>query len=285
LSRSVGVTSDPGSRRGLIYSACGASVCLTAADPELLDRCSRLYDARELPLDQVQPPTITVAAAAGGYSIVRTGTAPVLCTSRTDALAVLEHALTDALLHACRGVTQLHAAGAVVGGKAVIALGGSGAGKSSLALAWTMSGYRSLGDDVVLLDGTGTARPFPRHFKLDPDVLRSCGVDPETTPFWDSATQEAWFTPAEASGWAEPAPIGLVALCRRSAGARQSIERLSALDGVNALLHSVMQTGLDAASSFQPIVDALERAEVVEVRFGSSAKAASAIAECICHDC
>ena len=190
----------------------------------------------------------------------------------------LEHVLTRALLESCGHLSQLHASGMVVDGRAVIALGGSDAGKSSLALAWTLSGYPSLGDDIVLLDGAGTARPFPRHFKLDPEVLRACGLDPEHTPFWNPKTREVWFTPEGISGWAAPAPLGLVALCRRSVGVQLSISRLSRVEGVNALLHSLLDTGLDARSSFQPIVDALQRAEVIEVRFESSQDAARAIA-------
>ena len=50
---------------------------------------------------------------------------------------------------------HLHAAGTVVSSRALVALGSSGAGKSSLALAWSLAGYPLLGDDAVLLAADG----------------------------------------------------------------------------------------------------------------------------------
>ncbi len=281
MSRSGADLPDSASRRSLIEAACGACVCVTCDDAGLSDLCGQLYRASPAVAHRGHSPAVTVETVAGGYSVAGDDTLPIACASRTDALVTLEHLVTGALLQACGHLTQIHASGAVVEGEAVIALGGSSAGKSSLALAWTLSGYPSLGDDVVLVDGDGMARPFPRHFKLDPELLRSYGLDPESTPFWNPTTQEAWFTPDGISGWAVPAPLGLVALCRRSAGAKLAISRLSRAAGVNALLHSLLDTGLDARSSFQRIVDALQRAAVVEVRFASSREAASAIAECL----
>jgi len=269
---------DPAARRGLIYSVCGASVCAVIDDKQLLDACCQLYGAQPLRSGPCKPAAVWLETAPCGYCVTLNGTQPVDCGSRTDAFVALEHAVTLALLESCRHLTHLHAAGAVVGGGAVIALGGSGAGKSSLALAWTLAGHPALGDDIVLLDGGGLVRPFPRHFKLDPEVLRCSGVDPECTPFWNPATREAWFTPAGASGWAGPTSIALVLLCRRSAGERFAIDRLSRLEGVNAMLHSVLDSGLDAAGSVQSIVDATTDAEVLEVRFASSREAAQAIA-------
>jgi len=63
------------------------------------------------------------------------------------------------LLHALKGIslttpwTPVHAAAAAWRGRAVVAIGQSGAGKTSLALACATAGWNYLGDDAVLLRG------------------------------------------------------------------------------------------------------------------------------------
>jgi hypothetical protein len=166
----------------------------------------------------------------------------------------------------------------VIDGRAVLALGGSDAGKSSLALAWSVAGHPSLGDDIILLEEQGHAGSFPRVFKVAPEVLESLGLEPSETPFWSEATGEAWYTPDAGPGWAEAAPVGLIAVCRHRPGAGVSTETLDRADGLNCLLHSVMPSGLDTAASFPAIVEALADAEVLRVDFESAASAAAAIA-------
>jgi hypothetical protein len=266
----------------LRYSDAACVAATEIADPQLSEDASRFYNARAFRVDERcegDLPVIAVAADAGGFSIDAPGMPTAFCDSRTDALVVLEHALTNALLDTCRGLAHVHAAGAVIQGKAVVALGGSGAGKSSLALAWTLAGHPSLGDDVVLLDETGGARPFERYFKVAPDVLRLLGVNPEATPFWDPSTQEAWYTPEDGPGWASPSAIGLVAICSRSSGSPLSILPGSPAEGLNALVHSRMGTGLDAARSFPLLHRVVTDAEVLHVQFESASEAATAIEE------
>lgn len=65
-------------------------------------------------------------------------------------LAALDLALTRAF--ARQGVLVLHGAGFLLDGRAVLAFGPSGSGKSSLATAALAAGGRVLSDDIVLLD-------------------------------------------------------------------------------------------------------------------------------------
>jgi hypothetical protein len=226
----------------------------------------------------MDPPVVTVRTLPDGYRVTAPGRQDSLCDSRSDALVVLEHALTDALLDKCDDVVHIHASGAVIANKAILALGGSGAGKSSLALAWTLAGYPSLGDDVVLLDEAGRAGPFERYFKVAPAVLQLLGVNPDSTPFWDPSTQEAWYTPEDGPGWAQPASIRLLAICKRAKGSPFSLERASRMEGLNALVYSRMTTGLSATSAFPLMHRVAEDADVLRVRFESAPEAAAAIA-------
>jgi hypothetical protein len=56
---------------------------------------------------------------------------------------------------AVRGLEVLHAGGVVIGGRALLLLGGSGAGKTTLALALTRLGAGFLADDAVALERSG----------------------------------------------------------------------------------------------------------------------------------
>ncbi len=57
-----------------------------------------------------------------------------------------------AVLHHQRGRPALHAAAVVIGGRAVVLAGDSGAGKSTTALALLRRGHRLLSDDQALID-------------------------------------------------------------------------------------------------------------------------------------
>ncbi len=62
---------------------------------------------------------------------------------------------------------SLHAAAVVWHGEAVAFAGISGAGKSSLCTAALLDGADYLSDEFLLLDGSGTAHPFPRPLQWE----------------------------------------------------------------------------------------------------------------------
>lgn len=88
-------------------------------------------------------------------------------TARIDLLGDLgrrEYWTAVNLLRAClawwlpqRGAALLHAAGLVVDGRAYLLVGPAGSGKSSWARLGEQGGARVLSDDLVLVDGSGTA--------------------------------------------------------------------------------------------------------------------------------
>lgn len=88
------------------------------------------------------------------------------------------------LLHQ-RGLFVLHASGVEAGGGAVLFVGSSGFGKSTLAAALRTRGHTLITDDQGVLCVSGQvplALPsFPR-VKLWPDSLASLGADPEDLP-------------------------------------------------------------------------------------------------------
>jgi hypothetical protein len=79
-----------------------------------------------------------------------------------------------AVAAARRGCVLLPAAAVEVDGRALLLLGRSGTGKSTLTARAAATGTRILGDDHVLLDAAGRCWPFPRRMRLYPD-LKSTG--------------------------------------------------------------------------------------------------------------
>lgn len=88
-----------------------------------------------------------------------------------------------ALLHQ-RGLLVLHASGVVTPRGAVLLMGRSSTGKSSLAAAFYRRGFAVLGDDSIavdVVDGTVLAYPAFPELHAWPDMLTHLGVAPEET--------------------------------------------------------------------------------------------------------
>lgn len=204
----------------------------------------------------------------------------VTVDTRVDLLTWTEEALARGLLALRSGLTHLHAAGASLPGGAVLALGPADAGKSSLALAWSVQGRALLGDDVVLLDPEGLALPFRRLLRVDPERLLEHDVDPRTTPHWSGAYARAWFDPRGAGGWCPgPARPSLVAFLDRRRDAPVRIEEVEPAEALALTLSGVLSTGAPPAASVDPIRMILGGARAVRLSYDASARAAGLLAE------
>ncbi|MDY7031661.1 MAG: hypothetical protein SVY10_07100 [Thermodesulfobacteriota bacterium] len=93
-----------------------------------------------------------------------------------------------ALLHQ-RGLLPLHGSAVEKDESAVVFLGHSRVGKSTLAAAFGKSGYRMISDDVavVAMDGNNMPLILPSYpqFKLQVDAVRKLGEEPESLPMVD----------------------------------------------------------------------------------------------------
>jgi hypothetical protein len=87
-----------------------------------------------------------------------------------------------------RGHLLLHASAVAVADKAVLFLGSSGWGKSTMAAALHARGHALVTDDVAVLrteESCPTVLPGFPQLKLWPEALVSLGDDPETLPRWN----------------------------------------------------------------------------------------------------
>jgi hypothetical protein len=274
----AGGPSIPG--RQLFFSAGGRTVVAEILEPAFLDSVRRLYpeyqvaQPRRLNADVAD---VSFSKGPNGYAVTSPDSPDVICGNQMDAIVALEFALTRKLAASCDRSVHLHASGAVVGGGAILALGASGAGKSSVALSLLMHGYPTLGDDMVLLGPTGSVAPFKRLLKVSREMLGELGIDPGTTVHWDADWPEAWLDPGNAAGWAEEAPVAVLALVQYRPHAPLSISPVPPAEGLNALVHSVMVTGKSAAEGFDRLVRVAQSAKMYRLEFPSAIAAADTL--------
>jgi hypothetical protein len=138
------------------------------------------------------------------------------------------------LLRQLSGELGLHGAAVELGGRAVVLVGGSGYGKSTLAAALCARGGRLLADDAVALataDGSVLVEPTEIDHWLDGDARHALGIS--TSPH-----------PNKVPVAATPAPSGVPVA---------AVVRLAwSADGDAVELHE--RTGVDALASLLPHV-------------------------------
>jgi len=270
-----------GSVSRLRYEVFGRSIEVVVDAPALVQPLAHLFPAYSVPAPAEgggAPVVLTVDAQDGTYTVSEGQVPPRLCRSLAELLSVSEFAITRALLARCTDHLPLHASGAVVNGRGVIALGRPGAGKSSLAISWHRDGHPALGDDVVLVDQTATVHPFKRLYEVDVALLPDLGLEPHETPFWEDGSTEAWYDPGNGAGWASPTSVAVIAIARHQPGAALSLERLSHAATLNFLLHSHFERGTRDATADR-LVSLSRGTEGYVVTFGAAREAARAIAE------
>jgi hypothetical protein len=222
--------------------------------------------------------TIRVEGDATGYTVLGPG-ATKRCRDAVELFAAVEFALTKRFIAGVPNWIRLHAAGTHVGGRAVLALGPAGAGKSSLATAWQRAGNAAYGDDVVLLDRDGLVHPFRRLFKVAPAVLDGLGIAPEETPYWESGSSEAWYDPAEGAGWGSPACVGVVAVIRFRPRAGYRATPLRRGELLAALLASRIPPVSDPVLDVATCARVAGSARGLKLEFGDVREAATRLAE------
>ena len=266
------------------FSFEGAETEVVVSDPALAPSVAMLFpDGRveELVESGLGATVMRVTAGPDGYDFLSHQGRSTF-DSVPDLLAAVEFAVVMDLLAKDGRGTHLHAAAAVTPYGAMLVSGPSGAGKSSLALAWSLAGYSLLGDDVVRLDENGLLGPFPRLLKVRPDLVTEHGLALAATPAWDPGSDEAWFDPTTAGGWASAGcRAALVARIEYGAGDRVHIREEETGEGLRLLLDAVQTTGLRREQSMDRIIALLEGARVFAVRFGSSYEAARELAEMV----
>ncbi|NNF28041.1 MAG: hypothetical protein HKN73_12520 [Gemmatimonadetes bacterium] len=259
----------------------GQTLSVATTVPDCGDVLRALFRPYLVPETHSTAPDVVVVAAPEGAVIEWAGGA--VSVALEDLAPELEHVVTQAILESLPDLLHLHGAAVVGGAGAALALGASGAGKSSIATCWTVSGRPVLGDDVVFLDRKATLHPLMKPLKVDAERVRAFGLPLEDTVRWEPEASEAWVDPEAHGGWALAAPVvGLVILERVSPSEapedRPELVGLPGPEGAQAVLGQCMTTGGRPAGWIDPILELVEGVGVHRLRFSDSRHAAELLA-------
>lgn len=139
-----------------------SAVSITSEDPRWITLLERLWEPFIVARSGEGAIALEISATARGWRF-RLGDSKPLSSDDPWLLAnEMRHALSELAVREAPHVVDLHAAAVARGGVAMLLVGPSGAGKTSLALALRESGWRLLSDDVAPIEvGTAAILPFP----------------------------------------------------------------------------------------------------------------------------
>ena len=173
-----------------------------------------------------------------------------------------EHLLFDQIfprILAHEGELVLHAAGVTVANEAILFIGLSGSGKSSLAAAMHNWGFRLLGDDAIIAStaDTSAARAIYRSLRLFPDSIAAL-IDPSAEMTAVAAyTSKRNVTYPDNSPSEETLPIRAVFLLDPARTQDVAVEPLGAPEACMAFLeHSFWMDPTDLARTKQRMMKA-----------------------------
>ena len=211
-----------------------------------------IWQNARLSLDQTgtvlaaYPGLFRVLALAGG----REARIALLSTSAVSLIRIEAYLLANiagVLLHQ-RAVLPLHASSIVIDGRAVVLVGNSGLGKSTLASAALRAGYRLLSDDITVIrlgkDGAPWALAGSPHLRLQDDAITATGVDPSGVSIGHiHDNKKIWRRQADDLSPASVAAVFRLGIAA-TPDAEPTIERLNGLDAIVPLSDMIYRARL-----------------------------------------
>lgn len=127
---------------------------------------------------------LLVSAVEGGYTTFEDGDEVATSEPAEQAvLGVLRH-LNEYVLHDSVGTIRLHAGAVARDGRALVLVGESGKGKSTLTASLVRRGWDYLSDEVAVIHPeTRMVLPFAKALDLDDEACRLAGIDPPDLRF------------------------------------------------------------------------------------------------------
>ena len=193
----------------------------------------------------------------------------------------LKAVLTEHYAATVRGAFLIHAAFLVHGDKGILLTGEPGAGKTTLCVALSRSGYEYQGDDIVRLESNGkaTGTPFAACVKEKAwPLVAPYAPEIDDLPLYRRADgKDVRYLPAPSSR-RRPRSIDFVLLLSRQADATPAFEPVEPLDAFSTLLESAFSAqGAIAAPALKTFASAIEQAASFRFVYSDLADAIAAI--------
>lgn len=141
----------------------------------------------------------------------------------------------------------LHAGAVARDGGAILLVGASNAGKTTLTTGLVRTGAGYLTDELVTLDDDGLVRPYPKPLAIGEGSHR---LFPELRPAWSGAPetrpQRVWLVPAGdvgAAGASGPATPRAIVLVQHQGADRTELTRIPPAAAATTLLEHVIERG------------------------------------------
>lgn len=224
------------------------------------------------------PPWLTLDSDGDGFVLEAPGQSwrsPELA----PLLVRLELALAEELVRRS-GLLGLHAGGVLLGDGACLFPGEGGTGKSSLVAALASRGCPVFGDDVVLLDPRGRVHPFRRLMKVEEPARTLLGLPAPRGPLGRAWPDATFLRPRElGAGWAGPSPVRRVVMLGRAEREDTPVRLRPSTAGavLPGLTAGLVLRDRVGPGDFEVVVEALQDAECLELRYGATAEAADAL--------
>jgi hypothetical protein len=205
------------------YAILGRRVEVRCADPAVLNTLDLVYERLKTPPSSAGtagPPdtgkvVMDVVVDPGGRHLIEVGGRTIRVPDGNRLVHYAHLVLANAAAAAVSGGEVLHSGAVADDDGAVMLVGGSGAGKTTLTLALTRLGWRFMSDDFAVLRDDGTVEPLPRRANVTAETIELLGLEPPAaaTPLATFGGESKWMLDVEEMGLGEvggTAPLAAV---------------------------------------------------------------------------
>jgi energy-coupling factor transporter ATP-binding protein EcfA2 len=233
-----------------------------------------LIDADDEPTAELRDHRLDVELAGDVWTVRWNGVAsyvgPSIDLALYDSLIVLNH--HAAATATASGRTVLHGGAVDTAGRAIVVVGHSGSGKSTMTAALTRAGHAYLADEVVAIDDDLIVHGFHRPIGLRSGGLTALGLVIPTGPYGSVSPHRG------GPELGARCPLGLVVILRRSNDPTAAVLRdLSPPAALLELANQTLGASGHERAMFRRLDAFVRRARIAELSYSDLADAVTTL--------